>query len=55
VGPAQPLDAQAVRVPNGDLTQQGEALFFGLDCATCHGLVVHLLRYLWAIEYTAKY
>ncbi len=24
--------------PHGDLTQQGMALFFGLDCASCHGL-----------------
>jgi mono/diheme cytochrome c family protein len=38
VGPAQPLQAQTVGVPNGDLVQQGQALFFGLNCATCHGL-----------------
>ena len=24
--------------PHGDLTQQGQALFFGLDCASCHGI-----------------
>lgn len=28
----------AMNVPHGDLTQQGQALFFGLDCASCHGL-----------------
>ncbi|HEY5476833.1 MAG TPA: ethylbenzene dehydrogenase-related protein [Tepidiformaceae bacterium] len=28
----------AMTAPHGDLTQQGQALFFGLDCASCHGL-----------------
>jgi mono/diheme cytochrome c family protein len=28
----------AMSAPHGDLTQQGQALFFGLDCASCHGL-----------------
>ncbi len=38
VGAPQPVDASMVQVdPSLNLPQQGEMLFMGLDCASCHG------------------